>query len=555
MLELDQNFYKNLFTQEIYQRKLNRYRLHNSSDIEKSFLAYGILQKDIANGQDTYQKLPVYDLARVAHVRRTGLYLKDYRSFSRPDDPSISQNLPSFPRLIPHFQESGRSDGGYPKLFTNVGVRTFFEQRTPKIIQLMKEFPGKLFIAGGCFYSIYREGSIENSDIDVFICASSPREAENILRRGVEIIESTSLGMSDFYNTEVSPMVVTAIYCIDDIRYIKVQFIRRLYPEGRPDMIVGAFDIHPCQIFWSLETGIQCTTGALVSLLTQTFPLDLSRRSFSFSRRLEKYIIEKRCDLILPGVDLRKPAEMFGKITGPNGQKEIFDYFANNITALPNQYKFSSHGGNSSDYTEDDKDESFMEAANGLSRRNLKVLLRQGTNVMMKIESYSLFCTEKIDFLYAVLGNECSFEFIKGRTASQIKSMFKTVEAYREFAMAHFVDMDLEKSRIIWEENLQNIVEYLKPLFGKDSDPIQYWKVENPGSQGFGQNFPRPIEPKIYYGAEHYFPIRAGLSDLSYWTICQITRQNRLPPDIFRMLCLYTFKAEAEHAYEKLNLL
>lgn len=581
-LSIDREYVRRLFTQELWQRRHNKYHLHNADDIHEVLRFHQVYPPE-ASANDVII-LPVFDLSGMAHVQRGFPIVEPVPVIPLPDpnppshtsvlakllgavtpgiepprrdvpDPRVGRIRPPLPQApggLPMPQPHS-FNSGLPHNFTNRRIAQMMGQLVPEVLQMMQEFPGHVWIAGGSLYNIYRFGEIGfDGDIDVFFCAATVAEAEAILRKGMDLHEQFhndpyGIGRS---KVAVSPMVVTTCSSTGT----KVQFMRRLYPEGRPDTIVGAFDLHPCQILWSLETGIMCTTAALASLATQTFPLDLSRRSLSFGKRLEKYVVGKQCDLLLPGVNLSGPPKRFGR-SRQNGHGEVFTIFPYQV----NKYSLDAYGS-SSDYAlapeeEEKKEVEFDKETEPNFYRNMETLLREGMNVELSLKSYKDFCTGNIDFERSVLGNQYNYEDLQKTKIEKFRKLFKDHEDFKAFCIVHFIEKDATQARALWEKNCENLVAYLKPLFGEGASPLTYWKVDDPGAQCFGQNFPRIIDPETYYrGPEYYNVTAAGLPSFTYWSLKQICTMYHIPRDIFRMLCYWSFKAEADDCLAKLGL-
>jgi hypothetical protein len=144
---------------------------------------------------------------------------------------------------------------------------------------------------------------------------------------------------------------------------------------------------------------------------------------------------------------------------------------------------------------------------------------------------------------------------VKRCTLEKFRKMFKTVEDFKEFCVVHFVDKDQDRAEELWNANVQKLIAYLVPLYGEGASPLKWWKVDDPGAQGFGQNFPRPLNPKMYYGGPDYYQrIEAGLPDFTYWVLKQLRERYRIPRDVFRMICDLSLQAEAEVSLDKLAL-
>jgi hypothetical protein len=498
----------NLFTHDLAQRRVNRYQLHNADQIRKALISNGVFHPDN----------PIADMGCTP---------------MNVDFENIAGCQP--------FEDI---DTIHPITFTNANVMEIMDGIVPNVVQLMREFPGKVYIAGGSLYAIFLQRHLSwGSDIDVFFCASSAEEAEKILARGMNLLESSFLSKEIKLEPEISPMVCSFFDRSADHVFKKVQFIRRLYPEGRPDMIIGAFDLHPCQIFWSLETGIQCTTAALFSMITRSFPLDLSRRSLSFGKRLQKYKDEKFCTILLPGVKTHDPVENFGRVDKGESFLRIDETLYSMTIAF--------HGP-MADYFDYQTPEETEEPEN---YRNLSVVLRQGSNLVFKLPSYADFCNNT-DIENALFGESITFKKAQKMLPKSAQNKFKDQKDYKDFANALYVEDDKQTAERIWEENKEKLLGYLRPLFCGKVRPSHYWKIDDPGAQGFGQNFPRPISPTEYYGGpEHYHVMRVGLLDSSCWAIRQLCKLYRCPNDIFRLLCSMTLQAEGALALNNLKIL
>lgn len=180
--------------------------------------------------------------------------------------------------------------------------------------------------------------------------------------------------------------------------------------------------------------------------------------------------------------------------------------------------------------------------------------MRGGTNVALQIP-YSAFCTPHFDLLDALFGaKRMTFGNITSCSDARIRKLFKFEEDYKEFIQALYLEQNKRKAHGIWEVNCEKLIGYLRPLYCGSIPASKYWKIDDPGSQGFGQNFPLPVAPEEFYGGrEHYNPMRVGLPDFTYWALRQLTIRYGFARDLFRLLCSWTLQAEGEHAFKQLG--
>jgi hypothetical protein len=236
------------------------------------------------------------------------------------------------------------------------------------------------------------------------------------------------------------------------------------------------------------------------------------------------------------------------------------------------RYNFDTYAeGQEADYEdpkeekEDSEDEKKREKRNDFEfdpeqepefARNFQVVVRGGTNVALQI-AYEDFCTPRFDLMSALFGGgRMNFGRVCSYSGEKIRKLFKFEEDYLEFVRVLYIEQNRKRAREIWNDNCEKLIGYLRPLYCGDTEPATYWKIDDPGSQGFGQNFPLPIAAAEFYGGrDHYNPMRVGLPDFTCWAIKLLTQRYRLARDIFRLLCSWTLQAEGEHAFKQLGFL
>lgn len=407
-------------------------------------------------------------------------------------------------------------------------VDTVLQKAHPVIYDLLKIAPNNLFLCGGAVLSILHGSPV--NDYDIFFCCKDVEEAEIILNKCLDYLEPYLY--LDYRPYRFSQGVITV-----DTHYTKpFQFIRRIYE--RPDQILMGFDVWACQHGYGINTGyFTLRTGAL-SLILHAFPVDTTKRSYSYGSRLSKYHKTKGFDVLFPGVD-----KNYNKgIDTPDGW---IDVKCCDGTYYPccNDRCCIQGGKCRADEWEGcacRRNVTPQECTKGCETTvyqfhdNLK-----GSKAMQNdyesCKSYAHRMAEvgRLSMVaFETRERKFLFDFNCGdlRLAIQNDFMFKPAPE------AYVLDGSED-----WEK--------FEPLLEILNDPQKRWKTEDPGSQRFGQFNPIIEEPKKWYGHARKEPYYAGIHPDVYvalrlcWKYSEVWQG--IPKDIFKMICDRVLIAES----------
>lgn len=173
---------------------------------------------------------------------------------------------------------------------------TWLHRYFPCVQPLLEKFRGNLVIAGGFYTSRYC------NDVDFFFHSCDERRASEILKEAVRhIVESTNHKVIIEHSMHIVNVNVFVpdphINDPDNIRVEKYQFILRLYP--RLDMILGGFDLGCSMVAYDGEKILATPMGAY-TLINYRIIIDISRRSTTFAKRLQKYK-QRGFEVVFPG--------------------------------------------------------------------------------------------------------------------------------------------------------------------------------------------------------------------------------------------------------------
>ena len=450
-----------------------------------------------------------------------------------------------FPRVAS--SSTGFFETGWDKRLSDTRFRQLLEQYCPLVVKVLNEFPGQLFLAGGSIVSLLSSGKpAYRADWDLFVCAENAEAAEMVMRQAAKIIEANLDGEIEVTTTTQA----TTFERNSNAQrpYVKLQIIRRLYPAGRHDMIPGCFDLWPSQFIWSPATGLQGTLPGMLSLLIKGFPLDLHRRSPAMVNRISKYVEQKGFSCFLTGVDPENSQAEFGWQHPEH--KKIREAFVNIGDSL---YIVQSGGGLGADYEfasveadEEDKEHHSIWT-------NLRCAMTGLPNITIALSNYEDFCTQQCDLHRSLFGKFRNLGDLRNVNQTTLRKFFMDDKLRKEFCVEFFGGEDMFKASRLWEENCKSIAAPLVPKFCGDTPASKYWKVESPGAQGFGQNCPRPIAPRDYYG-ESYYPMVAGVPPHEVLAIRYLRCVNRWPLDVERLLCRYLLSLHSRDIFHMLNL-
>ena len=398
----------------------------------------------------------------------------------------------------------------------------YLRDKHTSVYKAFERYPDNLFIAGGFLTNFVdptlqakMNGAIEYgsmSDIDVFVVAQSPEEAETIVQFFAECVEKyTKDGLKSVY---FHPQVVTWRNTIrkKDWQSHPIQLVRRLYSS--PDQICLGFDLWPSQVIWGLNLGLKCTLMGLFALKTKCFPLDASKRSTSAAHREQKYIASKGFTMLLPSLPTGNIvlSEELGHLqAGPMPEKDKYSSFSVN--------RFGWVYPEDSDYGTDTPNEDD----NGESEQwHNWVVIERGEFPTIRAQKYCELASIPREHLL-----KCCFgDFVtiaphqRKYNFRVLRRFFSTQQEYAVWANLYFIEHSFEMAHEVWTENLWSYVAHIPEQF---KNLAQFWKVKEPGEQRFGQNRPTPLPAKELYGP-CYVPTVVGISHeifsaLSTWAV------------------------------------
>ena len=481
-----------------------------------------------------------------------------YQERRAVDAEEFCEDFKKFPRVQ---AAHGIWRQGWEKALSDVRCLAYFQTYAFPVVKALEAHPGQLFVAGGCFSEMLTTGvPSAESDFDLFVCAENAEEGEKVLASAAKILEDEMKlrcmaggGVTVQTTTQATTFLAwqTGLYFT-----LKIQIIRRLYPVGRHDMIPGCFDLWPSQFIWSPSTGLQCTLPGLVSLIIRGFPIDLARRSPAMLKRIDKYVERKGFTCYLMGVNPEYPQSEFGwqhptnnkigeKFTNDGGENTYRTYNSFGIGA---EYDFPNEEAKE----EEDEYQAFIKD-NPTVWDNLRCALAEKPHIVLELKSYADFCTERVNISSSILGEYVSLSQVGTMNRKTLRKFFKDEDIKKEFVVAYFGEEDEDKASDLWAKNIESLVAHFVPLFCGATHPSKYWKVDNPGAQGFGQNCPRPVQPREYYG-EYYYPTICGIPPKEVLIVRRLCKINKCPLDVERLLCHYLLAMHASDVYRMLNL-
>jgi len=564
-----------VLTRHFLERKSGRYQLYTADQVRvaiedtlvecpwgnnKPQPVHDPFAQQAVNQQPPQMPLPIYNL--FAHQPNpVGIQLIDPDQELDEDEEELPVDPKLFPRVTSH--TNWRAD--WMKSLSDVRCLAYMKQYVPEVVKVLEAHPGQLFLAGGCFSDMIVQGyPNRSSDWDLFVCADNAQEAEKVMRSAAIILEA-ELAESGSVVLHVGKVCIktttqATTFEITQRSYSikKIQIVRRLYPSGRHDLIPGCFDLWPSQFIWSPLTGLQCTLPGLISMMIRGFPIDLARRSPAMAKRIEKYVERKQFTCYITGVDPQSPPSEFGwRHPERDSLFEIFTRSGNDHSLYILDF---TRGGMGADYefdTEEARRENEEHQAvikeNPTVWDNLYNAKAGKPHIEIILKTYADFCTERCDLGASLFGPYCELETVEKMNPKTLKRFFKSESLRREFCTAYFVEEDLDEAATLWTENRNMIAEPFVPFFCGQTDASKYWKVDNPGAQGFGQNCPRPIRPSDYYGDDHC-EMLCGVPHVEVWTVRYLRKVNGWPSDVERLLCRCLLAMHANDVFLMLKL-
>jgi hypothetical protein len=429
------------------------------------------------------------------------------------------ENMPRIPTY--DFRAYHIQVGRFPSVVNPTAINTLIHDNFPVVYDILAMAKGKMSLCGGALIEIltYEERNENPNDFDIFFHCDGVKEADELLMKSLEIIESKS---EDCYYT-ISLGVLTAH--ADDC---KIQFIRRIYKTK--DQILLGFDLSACRHGWNPHDGYFATVCGAISFSMRAFPLDLTQRSLSHGHRLQKYN-NKEFTILLPGL----PLDWTGTLKTPDGT--ISRYLKND------EFNFRSETTKwNSDYDNNNSFFNWWLIANDKDQ-NVSFFAETFEDVM----DLSNFIISSSIISGSMDDVPSNMKYLKPSTARKYLG-----DTYKDFATAFYVNEDVEEGDRIWKERSIFYIERGTEIalnIKKNG-----WKTENPGSQSFGKIHPIIADPREWYG-RGYEPVIVGISDDRFVALYECRKVDYLQPipgEIFKLLCQYWFEAEVRDARARL---
>ncbi len=399
-----------------------------------------------------------------------------------------------------------------------LNISELIREHFKPIVAILELFPKNLFLCGGSVLTtIFREEydhQITCHDFDIFFCCKNVDEAEYILEECLNLLIQRHESIFPKIDPRYVPSFKFSQGCVTiECERVKIQFIRRIYKE--PSQILLGFDIWACQHGWNPEIGyFTIPTGAL-SLAINAFPIDTTKRSFSFSNRLFKYYRVKQFDILLPGVDTSKS----DNIITPDGTF-------------------------------------IVKCANGIVNLGESVYLgnKQGACLLGCIATNYRIYSDDFESKWPGLRQDYEADYKYNGRLIELGMLslvtFKTSSPRKIFYMTQNNISRACKYRFEITRNFSKIYRITnaeKELFSILSDKNKRWKTDNPGSQGFGTFNPIDTSPRKWYGYDrpaYYIGIHPDNFIAIYECWVKSNVWQGVPRDIFRFICKWIMIVE-----------
>jgi hypothetical protein len=209
--------------------------------------------------------------------------------------------------------------GTYPKEIGKAGSRVLVEDpgRTvlsgmnPVVTNLLEMFPDRLVVAGGSVLGLVGRCVSAGNDVDIFPCGCSVMEAEEMLEVATDMFRESNSRNGFTDNVVRTKNAVTFLARSrrpgdgDKEDVVAVQFILRISESVFE--LLRQFDPWPSKVAFlrsSASSSFEVVAHPtwVVSMMTMTFPVDLTMWSESSVSRIIKYV-GKGFDAVFPGLD------------------------------------------------------------------------------------------------------------------------------------------------------------------------------------------------------------------------------------------------------------
>lgn len=396
--------------------------------------------------------------------------------------------------------------------------------RLKMIEDVLDLYPDNLFLCGGALVSAMSGEPI--NDYDIFFCCKDYKEAESILDHCLKYIYTVYQDKEGHgyqkIDVGISQGVITVKYFLTGYdKWITVQFIRRVYEN--PFQMLSGFDFWACQHGWNSKMGYFTIPTGAFSLASMSFPVDTTKRSFTYEHRLEKYF-KRQFRILLPGVEKNHKTA----IITPDGKLRL--KCCNGVyRECQSTRQYLIHDGRGDEITKP-------------CTRNCQVtVFRLNDNFGCNREGsdynghyvFSNGRNEKDGRPEAIVlwGNSLtdvytmSFDLVKKNFVNRTYCFHPNVTN-----PSFYSDEEL----LVVRDRLAEVLEC----------PEKRWRWENPGGQYFGRFNPIIEEPEKWYGypkPKYYI----GIEPKIYVTLRSLHKRNelwkRLPADVFKLILRLLF--------------
>ena len=419
----------------------------------------------------------------------------------------ISYKFPEFTRLF-----SFGVDPSYTTFQREMVYRGF-----PLLEKLFDVCP-HIVVAGG---SAVRTGT---SDVDIFFYGLEKEKATKELVKMVKFLVSKLTGCTLYRNKYT--------FTVRSETNKAYQFILRLYAE--PSQIIGGFDLGICSVFYNAE-GAWTTPLGLFCLETGYVPIDTTRRSLSFEKRIEKYSHNFR--VLLPGINIENVLVSNKNVVEIHNMKfrewgKEFHISSGGVNGEKNDYQSEYYLSNSEimwaniNYAVQERTETitFYSTCNN----------QEDLDKFIKLDLKKGFDPEHVDFLASKPDNPK-----KSINVFRIKRLFGK---FAEEIIAAIFEEDYQNIDEIWGR----YVVFVQEQFEKAANDLRKsisWITENPGRQWTASFNPILEHPSKWY-KDYYTPVVSGIKTDRYVIFRLCCKNFKVSKDVFKLLMDWWIIAE-----------
>lgn len=405
----------------------------------------------------------------------------------------------------------------YKDILNYKDIEEVLQNDYPIVYKILELAEGHISLCGGAVLDILHDKA--PNDFDLFFHGLNIEQTEELLEKCLKCIKDSRNGDSVSYRRSAG--VITAEFYAN--RQNEIQFIRRIYQTK--DQVLLGFDLSVCRSGYNPYDGFFTTIDGGFALAMKAFPLDLTQRSTSHGHRLNKYA-DKGFKILLPGL----PAQFHQDLETPDGQLFYDREKGRDFAFSPTRYDKTDYG--------DDEDQHWMNWWYIKEEKYYKFVIE--TNNYEDILSLS---NEIIKTNIASKWNpDPDYEQFPRHPQTSRDFMG---DDYKEFAMAYYVENDLEIAQQLWDKRLDYYLSKLKEYIDLNS-----WRYENPGGQNFGKFNPIIADPHEWYG-QYYQTVEVGLATKRVAAFRKLRHQG-YPTEILDNICDFWLASEVYAARQRL---